>query len=213
MSDSALIQQMMNLQDQFNSNLSTSWRQDGNAYHRATWLEAAELIESLNWKWWKHQTNDWGNVTVELVDIWHFVMSQAIIRDYPSEMIELTMDTHLKSERLKIREAKDQRIILLVEELAKSALEKDLVKQISLFFKVWGLLGHSLQDLFKLYVGKNALNHFRQSKGYKQGTYIKIWNGQEDNVYMLKIMEEIDLSTENVFQQVIDELDKAYPAE
>jgi hypothetical protein len=32
------------------------------------------------------------------------------------------------------------------------------------------------------------LNRFRQDHGYKEGTYIKVWNGEEDNVVMLDTM-------------------------
>ena len=32
------------------------------------------------------------------------------------------------------------------------------------------------------------MNRFRQDHGYKEGTYIKIWNGAEDNIVMLEVM-------------------------
>ena len=204
MSDSALIQQMMDLQDQFNKNLSPTWKTDGYAYHRATWLEAAELIESLNWKWWKHQENDWDNVTVELVDIWHFVMSQALMMDMSSDTIAQSIGSHSADKH-------ENTLITLTEQLAKAALDHNIELQIRTFFECWSAMGHSLETLFKLYVGKNALNHFRQLKGYKQGTYIKIWNGEEDNVHMLNIMEHIDLSQNNTFSNVIEALTARYP--
>jgi hypothetical protein len=50
--------------------------------------------------------------------------------------------------------------------------------------------GLNLEALYKLYIGKNILNQFRQDHGYKDGSYIKIWNGQEDNVIMQNILEE-----------------------
>lgn len=48
--------------------------------------------------------------------------------------------------------------------------------------------GVNLQTLYTLYIGKNILNSFRQDHGYKEGTYIKTWNGKEDNVVMQDIM-------------------------
>ena len=47
-----------------------------------------------------------------------------------------------------------------------------------------------LETLYRLYVGKNILNQFRQDNGYKDDTYIKVWNGEEDNVVMKRIWEE-----------------------
>ena len=38
----------------------------------AVLVEAGEAIDSLNWKWWKHQSNDLDNFDIELIDILHF---------------------------------------------------------------------------------------------------------------------------------------------
>ena len=37
--------------------------------------EAAEAIDSLNWKWWKKDDDDWDNIKIELVDMLHFWVS------------------------------------------------------------------------------------------------------------------------------------------
>lgn len=203
MSDTQLIQEMLDLQNQFNQNLSPTWKSDDYPYHRATWLEAAELIESLNWKWWKHQNNDWDNVTVELVDIWHFVMSQALIKEMTADTFTQYIGTHAPDQN-------ENTLIPLAEQLAKAALDRNIEIQIRTFFECWNTIGHSLETLFKLYVGKNALNHFRQLNGYKHGTYIKIWNGEEDNIHMLNIMEDIDLTHNNIYSEVIKALTTRY---
>ena len=41
--------------------------------------ESAEAIDSLNWKWWKKDSDDWDNVKVELVDMLHFWVSMCTI--------------------------------------------------------------------------------------------------------------------------------------
>jgi hypothetical protein len=42
-------------------------------------MEAAEAIDSFNWKHWKNIESepDLDNAKVELVDIWHFIMLQS----------------------------------------------------------------------------------------------------------------------------------------
>ena len=67
--------------------------------------------------------------------------------------------------------------------------------------------GLNLDALYKLYVGKNILNKFRQDHGYKEGTYIKIWNGEEDNVTMQSILEDDNITPEGLYKS----LEKAYP--
>ena len=47
-------------------------------YTRALQQEVAELIDSVPWKWWaKYQEFDVQNARVEVVDIFHFVVSLA----------------------------------------------------------------------------------------------------------------------------------------
>jgi dimeric dUTPase (all-alpha-NTP-PPase superfamily) len=48
-------------------------------YARAMQQEIAELIDSMPWKWWaKYQNFDLQNAQVEIVDIFHFLISAAI---------------------------------------------------------------------------------------------------------------------------------------
>ena len=53
-----------------------------------------------------------------------------------------------------------------------------------------GHAGLDGEGLFREYVSKNVLNHFRQDNGYKTGTYQKTWGGQEDNVHLVALMEQ-----------------------
>ena len=47
-------------------------------YTRAMQQELAELIDSVPWKWWaKYQTFDDQNAKVEIVDLFHFLISLA----------------------------------------------------------------------------------------------------------------------------------------
>lgn len=41
--------------------------------------ESSEAIDSLNWKWWKKDEEDWDNIKVELVDMLHFWVSMCTI--------------------------------------------------------------------------------------------------------------------------------------
>lgn len=47
-------------------------------YSRALQQELAELVDSVPWKWWaKYQTFDEQNARVEVVDLFHFLVSLA----------------------------------------------------------------------------------------------------------------------------------------
>lgn len=47
-------------------------------YSRALQQEAAELVDCTPWKWWKKQQQfDFENAKVEVIDLFHFVISLA----------------------------------------------------------------------------------------------------------------------------------------
>ena len=55
-------------------------------YARAIQQEAAELTDSVPWKWWaKYQKIDLQNAKVEVVDLMHFVVSSAQVLGMDAE--------------------------------------------------------------------------------------------------------------------------------
>lgn len=65
-------------------------------------------------------------------------------------------------------------------------------------------------ELFKQYVGKNVLNVFRQDHGYKAGSYIKIWDGREDNEHLVEVLELVDLGSGNARDELYQSLKARY---
>ena len=59
--------------------------------------ESAEAIDSLNWKWWKKDEDDWDNIKIELVDILHFWVSMCTIADVSAEDV---INLYLKKNEL-----------------------------------------------------------------------------------------------------------------
>ena len=54
------------------------------------------------------------------------------------------------------------------------------------------------------------LNFFRQDNGYQDGSYIKDWQGKEDNEHLVELMAELDSSQDDFSDLVYDALDKRY---
>lgn len=171
-------------------------------WKRCIYMESAELIDSFAWKHWKaiNQEPDWENIKIEAVDIWHFVLS-LLLQEYKLQnkgSIE-ALSEHIVSQagysafsKLDYRpEADAYEIIAMVERMMFDVLKSegfDLDALINDFFTMALHCGVNLQELYMLYIGKNILNRFRQDNGYKEGSYIKVWNGSEDNVVMLSLM-------------------------
>jgi hypothetical protein len=172
-------------------------------WKRCIYMECAEMIDSFSWKHWKsiHQEPDWDNLQIEVVDVWHFIMSLAIenysqtlrgqIEDLAINISNL--DSFANIDRKNDLFSSQDEVIKKVESIMRAALsldELDLEALITDFFDLTLMSGLDLETLYRLYVGKNILNQFRQDHGYKDGTYIKVWDGEEDNVVMKRIWED-----------------------
>ncbi|RKG72059.1 dUTP diphosphatase, partial [Corallococcus sp. CA049B] len=43
---------------------------------RAVLVETTEAMDHHGWKWWSKQTMNLEQLRIELIDIWHFALSQ-----------------------------------------------------------------------------------------------------------------------------------------
>ena len=220
--------QMLSLQQQLNDATNGEGWENGITkngklidWKRCSYLECAELIESYPWKHWKNidAQPDYENIKIEAVDIWHFIMSQAL-SDYKTKelgnMEELAdniinLPNFEDFEKETVPTEKDYYAqIEVVEALMRTLFcGGSTEKLIMSFIDVAMQSGLNLESLYKLYVGKNILNQFRQDHGYKEGSYIKIWNGEEDNVSMQKILDETPEITPEALYRKLEEI---YPA-
>ena len=189
-------------------------------WRRCIYLETAELIESYPWKHWKNidASPDYANIKIEIVDIWHFIMSETL-RIYKIDSLGsieniATMLTQTDSFLEFNNESSTHKLdsyeqIAKVEELIEILFcNKNINILIIAFLSMSSQLNLKLPELYKLYIGKNILNRFRQNNGYKEGLYIKVWNGKEDNVVMQNILEnKSDIEPNELYQA----LEEAYP--
>lgn len=205
-------------------------------WNRAIYMELCELIDCFQYKWWKaNKTNelysirDNDNVDIELVDIWHFIMSELIRLDY-CKVIELSEFQHFIVDEYttikhydKINSNKD--FILRVESIMKDlltyksmiSLDEDLVKYKSkvskllrnIVFYYITLIGSRMTftTFHNKYLLKNVLNIFRLENGYQDGSYSKEWSGKEDNEYLT---EYINSNGEISYNVIMEYLTKCY---
>lgn len=199
------IKQMLTMQDAMNTRVSDTWQENGYEWYRAIWVECAEMLDHHGWKWWKHQAIDIAQVQLELVDIFHFGLS---LRLMTGETVASITDT-LAAELTESSGEKDFKIAL--ENLASAAVTNKSFDAIALA-DCMRLMNMDLDELFRQYVGKNTLNFFRQDHGYKEGTYIKVWHGEEDNEVLANLVNTLDASASDFQQQLYAALEAKYPA-
>jgi hypothetical protein len=180
--------QMAELQERLNHRVHPAWRSQGFEWYRATWIECAELLDHYGWKWWKHQVPDLDHVRLELVDIWHFGLSE-LVRD--GRIGADFVDDDLRAEFA--REPAPSEPRAAVEALASETLATRRFS-VGRFIDLMAAMGLEFEELFRLYIGKNVLNEFRQAHGYNSGSYRKVWHGREDNEHLMELAEGLDRS-------------------
>ncbi len=220
------IEIMLNLQQELNDSTNgIGWERGvtnrGKVidWRRCILQEGAELIDSYPWKHWKSidAKPDYENIKIETVDIWHFVMSEAL------RLNKISGDGDIKTLAKKIESLKSYKRFISssyqipnsfygeierVEQMIANLYSKDSLEQmLDDFFAVASQSRLDLDTLYKLYIGKNILNKFRQNHGYKEGSYIKEWNGVEDNVVMQEILSNHNEITP---EELYSELEKRY---
>lgn len=193
---------MLDLQDSMNKKIDPDWIGKRHAYLRAVLVEATEALEHYGWKWWKKQSPDMPQLRIEMIDVWHFVLSEYLLRaegDKPAATNSMIADwaanatlefdgTRYDLNALDIR----QQLELLA---ALAAVRRMHLPLLARLFSACELTPAAL---FREYVSKNVLNHFRQDRGYKTGEYKKFWDGNEDNVHMAEILEAMQVTDEQL---------------
>ena len=209
---------MLSLQDAMNKKVNPDWLHAGYAYLRAAMIESVEGIEHHGWKWWKAQHKDLPQLQMELVDIWHFALSDIII-SFTGDIQKSanTIAEQLASNRSQVTfDGKDYRfaeqdILDNLELMAGLCAAKRF--DVPLFIKIVEQAEMDSNELYRQYVGKNVLNFFRQDYGYKEGTYKKIWNGREDNEHLVDVLNSLDIGVSDYSDNVYAGLKLRYPTE
>jgi len=220
----AKLEEMFLLQKKLNDETNgANWELGINRFNkeinwlRCIYMEVCELIDSTPWKHWKDIKGkvDLNNIHIELVDIWHFLMSYILQETNIPKAVSI-VNTHCIYEALNKDEVEYKDIIIEAEKLAyislaigtKNMLEfSGIERLVEQFFKTCKVSGLSFKWLQKIYIGKNALNKFRQDNGYKEGTYKKIWDDKEDNVVLLEMLKKND---DINFEFIYNELENIY---
>ena len=209
----------LSLQTSMNIKVDPNWVKARYPYLRAVIIEAAEAIEHHGWKWWKKQEKDLPQLQMELIDIWHFILSEILLRNQADQDKSLTAltDSLSDSSTQNVINFDDQQFLINELDLIEKfelliALSVSRRIELALFASIMTDCEISWTELYCQYVGKNVLNMFRQDKGYKEGTYQKTWNGREDNEYLVEIIGSLDSSRLEFKDEVYAALESAYPA-
>ncbi|MEM9743043.1 MAG: dUTP diphosphatase [Pseudomonadota bacterium] len=202
------LETMARMQEAHNLEVHPEWRQQDYAYYRAIWVECAELLDHFGWKWWKQQSRDLAQVQLELVDIWHFGLSDLLRAD--AALADVADALERLGSPVSVSDDAAEAFRVAVERLAENSLAQKRF-DLAAFLDAMTALPMTATELFELYVGKNVLNSFRQRNGYKSGSYRKTWaDGREDNEHLIERLRALDCQPAEVPTALMAALEVAY---
>lgn len=211
------LEHMLHLQVAVNNVIAPDWRTAEFPFYRAIWVECAELLDHHGFKWWKSQVPDVEQVKVELVDIFHFMLSDIALNPHIDYSLgEIINDLEIDSYEHSV-------LALLVDDNALETIEsfigeivevqKVTILAVHIFWLICDKLELSFDELYKLYLAKNVLNTFRQNHGYATGDYVKVWYDKEDNEHMMDIVRTLAddaFDNDDIMDLLYDELSSVY---
>jgi len=180
--------------------------------------ELSEGLDSTDFKHWKAGTLDMDNLQLELVDMTHFIPMGMNLLNSPvgilsiDNILDATMDGCNYDDDIPLEE-KYERFSMITTKILCYACDKiyntslrmryyraAMVNVILFYSKVYNTtIKGAIEELWDLYVIKNALNLHRKNNGYVEGTYVKIWDGVEDN----EAVRALDLQGKSVDEAVV----------
>jgi dimeric dUTPase (all-alpha-NTP-PPase superfamily) len=197
------IMTMLDLQNDMNTKVHADWRAQDFEWYRAIWIECAELLDHYGWKWWKKQTPDVDQIALELVDIWHFGLSLMLLSYDSKDVLVDQVEQIFMSPVIS-----DDFAIDLESFTEKTLITKDF--DLQGFARLMAGINMDFETLYVGYVGKNVLNFFRQDYGYKDGSYVKQWNGVEDNEHLVQIVSTLDTSSSAFAKDLYTQMELRY---
>jgi len=202
------------LQDALNELITTDWKNVRTEldFMVASHQEMGELIDTeiiedgkkinTGWKWWKGKAGertmdsvDWdnmniavkNNIKIELTDLLFFTLSQKALGDLTGEDETVMLN--------------DNDWINFVSVTANNLLQRPGAALMLIL-----ALAERLEfNISAYYIAKHTLNHIRQLTGYKDGSYVKVNDGVEDNELLHDIIKTVTLEDiDNNFNAVAD---------
>ena len=202
---------MLRLQHGINSKINVAWVQAENPWYRAIWTECAEMMDHVGWKWWKKMEPDVEQLHLELVDIFHFGLSELIVANGSVDAARDAAQAAYQAIEAASQIGKTEagHVLKLIEGFASATLTTKSFAADS-FSELCVAVGLGGDELYRKYVGKNVLNTFRQDHGYKDGSYVKIWSGREDNEWLAEIGAKMQNVSEVFPTELYQALEQAY---
>lgn len=193
-------------QDRLNELTLTNWKKELTPEHYRVAIldELGELQGSgVTWKWWSSKkTCDFWNLKIEAIDIMHFYLSVLILHGEVSPKGAFLGQAKGTSSQNRLVNDDGTMNHIPYMSATKDLLTKATYATLNRFLQGFNI---NQEEVSAIFVAKCTLNEIRQNKGYKNGTYVKVKDGVEDNVRLETIVDAF-LNDKNM---TLDDVEKS----
>jgi len=231
--------QLTSKQDELNEYIIKGWKGVLTDCHFQTEIidEASEFLGSgVSHKWWKYTdpaTFDQWNLKIEVIDIMHFYLSCMILWEMgmdtqreacsnDADIFGTSSFDQFSSVYIGTDEGPTYSAgpVISGENVldhctfvghVRSLLtnQTDVYKMIRILDGLVSTVGLTSEEMSAIFAAKSKLNEIRASSGYKDGTYVKVDNGVEDNQRLQPLVDAFladpTMTLETLRQNVFDE--------
>lgn len=196
----AKLHSMARLQDETNSRLNPDWRKAGHDYRLAAVVELGELADHLGYKWWSEKQPDLAQAKMEIVDVFHFLLSDVLQSSSAAVDSALSSAATALARTDRVSKNWKQDLKSVINEISDpyTSERESFGRAVYCLVPLMNYLEFDFAELYTQYIGKAALNRFRWENGYGT-TYVKIWDGREDNEHLSAILKQIPFEDLSVY--------------
>lgn len=194
--------ELVKIQTEVQSKLSPQWMENDNNFMWQARKELTEAMEAIGptpySEWWKKTGSSKGQLVLEYIDTLVFSICDSVKREGVEAGFAEVLDGW--SEAVKLLEESDDYFtmpeVIAINETIDALTYSDGGHYKYLFCLLLRNVG-DIEGIYTWYLAKAVLNKFRNINGYKDGTYIKLWDGvNEDNHYLEEIIQQVTMDSE-----------------
>jgi hypothetical protein len=211
------VRHMINMQRVHNTEVAgSSWPTRSLQFSTAAVRDLGEALSILEqrWAWWEKKKEPVGAMTKawdKAVDAFHHSLSENMQEELSkiAEAVNSWYELAQKGAESIGFDPQSKASDAIVDAIAQIASDAGTYKTYASYGVLCAVFGRKPEDIYKGYLGKNALNQFRVAHGYNEGTYTKYWCDVEDTLVMYSIADTLPANSD-LFKNTYDELEKQY---
>lgn len=199
------VDSMMKAQLMTQEVVNPDWKEGNYPFNTAMQVELKEILDHISWKWWNKGEDNLVQAQIEFVDFLKFWFSKAYLDGKVVGYDQHTFSFGPKPMPIELQEEGRVALVGKLTSMVWDASSAMVTKQVIL--ALMASLDMSPEYTYELFMSKTVLFEFRMRNGYRDDTYVKLWDveGNEDNHYLELTIKEMKAAKESITYDALTE--------